>query len=68
MQLAEADLRFRGPGHRFGTAQHGRWDLKIADFSDLGLVEQVNHFLSCAKYSVNGELLYDTITKKTSLT
>lgn len=40
MMLAEADLRFRGPGHRFGTAQHGRWDLKIADFSDLELIEK----------------------------
>ncbi len=68
MQLAEADLRFRGPGHRFGTAQHGRWDLKIADFSDLGLVEQVNDFLSCDKYRTHVKLLYDTITKKTSLT
>lgn len=42
MQLAEADLRFRGPGHRFGTAQHGRWDLKIADFSDLELIKKAN--------------------------
>lgn len=42
LQLAETDLRFRGPGQRFGTAQHGKWDLKIADFSDLNLVEKVN--------------------------
>ncbi|MCL4397498.1 ATP-dependent DNA helicase RecG [Patescibacteria group bacterium] len=42
MELAEIDLRFRGPGQRFGTAQHGRWDLRIADFSDLDLIERTN--------------------------
>lgn len=42
LQLAEVDLKFRGPGQRFGTAQHGKWDLKIADFSDLALVEKSN--------------------------
>lgn len=42
MALAEADLKFRGPGERFGLAQHGRWDLKIADFSDLALIEKTN--------------------------
>lgn len=46
MELAEADLRFRGPGQRFGTAQHGRWDLKIADFSDLDLIEKTNKLAS----------------------
>lgn len=42
LALSEADLRFRGPGERFGTAQHGKWDLKIADFSDLVVVEKAN--------------------------
>lgn len=42
LALAEADLKFRGPGQRFGTAQHGRWDLKIADFSDLNLIESTH--------------------------
>ncbi|MBI3887460.1 ATP-dependent DNA helicase RecG [Candidatus Microgenomates bacterium] len=40
MELAEIDLRFRGPGQRFGQSQHGRWDLKIADFSDLVLINK----------------------------
>lgn len=40
LALAEADLKYRGPGQRFGTAQHGHWDLKIADFSDLTLIEK----------------------------
>lgn len=46
LELAEADLKFRGPGQRFGTVQHGKWDLKIADFSDLKLVEQSNELSS----------------------
>lgn len=40
LALAEVDLKFRGPGQRFGTSQHGKWDLKIADFSDLELIEK----------------------------
>lgn len=42
LKLAEIDLKFRGPGQRFGTEQHGKWDLKIADFSNLELVEKSN--------------------------
>ncbi len=43
LKLAEIDLKFRGPGQRFGTAQHGRWDLKIATFEDLQLVSETNN-------------------------
>lgn len=35
LQLAEIDLKFRGPGERFGLAQHGKWGLKIARPEDL---------------------------------
>ena len=42
LKLAELDLKMRGPGQRFGTSQHGRWDLKIADFDDLELIEEAN--------------------------
>ncbi len=40
LKLAELDLRMRGSGDIFGTRQSGRWDLKIASLSDLGLVEK----------------------------
>jgi len=40
MELAEIDLRLRGPGEIYGTKQHGFPDLKIASFADLDLIEQ----------------------------
>lgn len=39
-KLAEADLKFRGPGVVFGTRQHGHLKLKVADASNLDLVER----------------------------
>jgi ATP-dependent DNA helicase RecG len=39
-ELAELDLRLRGPGDIFGTMQHGRKMLKIASFSDFDLIQK----------------------------
>lgn len=40
LKLAELDLKIRGSGEIFGTRQSGRFELKIASFSDLGLIEK----------------------------
>ena len=39
-QLAEEDLRLRGPGEIYGTRQHGFPDLKAASFTDLPLIQK----------------------------
>ncbi|HKC14893.1 MAG TPA: ATP-dependent DNA helicase RecG [Patescibacteria group bacterium] len=38
-ELAELDLKLRGPGQLFGTMQHGVPNLRIATFSDTKLLE-----------------------------
>jgi ATP-dependent DNA helicase RecG len=38
-QLAEEDLRLRGPGEFFGTRQSGLPDLRMARLSDVALLE-----------------------------
>ena len=40
-ELAELDLRLRGPGEIYGTMQHGRKMLKIASFSDFDLIKKI---------------------------
>ncbi|EKD90612.1 MAG: hypothetical protein ACD_30C00112G0053 [uncultured bacterium] len=40
LKLAELDLKIRGSGELFGTRQSGRFELKIASFSDLSLIEK----------------------------
>ncbi|MCR4305716.1 MAG: ATP-dependent DNA helicase RecG [Candidatus Daviesbacteria bacterium] len=40
LKLAELDLKIRGSGQIFGTMQSGRFDLKIASFSNVSLLEK----------------------------
>ncbi len=39
-ELAEVDLKLRGPGEIFGVKQHGYADLKIASWQDIGLIRE----------------------------
>lgn len=39
-ELAELDLRLRGPGEIYGTSQHGIQNLKVASFSDSALIDK----------------------------
>jgi ATP-dependent DNA helicase RecG len=39
-KLAELDLKMRGPGEVYGTSQHGFFNLRIASFADLPLIEK----------------------------
>ncbi|MFH1971254.1 MAG: ATP-dependent DNA helicase RecG [Patescibacteria group bacterium] len=39
-ELAELDLRLRGPGEVFGTKQHGFPELKIASWQDISLIKK----------------------------
>lgn len=40
MDLAEIDLKLRGPGEIYGTAQHGFPDLRVASYTDLSLIQE----------------------------
>ncbi len=39
LELAETDLKLRGPGQIYGTAQHGFPEFKVASYTDLPLIE-----------------------------
>jgi ATP-dependent DNA helicase RecG len=39
-ELAELDLKLRGPGQIYGTLQHGAPMLKVASFSDFSLIKK----------------------------
>jgi ATP-dependent DNA helicase RecG len=42
-ELAELDLKLRGPGNIYGTTQHGIPKLKVASFSDTNLIQKAKH-------------------------
>lgn len=46
LKLSELDLKIRGSGEIFGTQQSGRWNLKIANLSDLPMIEKARNAAS----------------------
>lgn len=42
-EIAEMDLKLRGPGDFFGSRQHGLPEMKIADFADMNTVSQAQN-------------------------
>ena len=57
-ELAELDLKLRGGGDLFGTAQHGFAGFRIADFGNFELVE---------KAKKEAEKLYPTLSQNEKL-
>lgn len=60
LKLAELDLKIRGSGEIFGVRQSGRWNLKIASLSDIGLIEKTK---SAASKILSEDLSLDKYPK-----
>jgi len=60
-ELAELDLKMRGPGEIFGTAQHGFDELKIASWSNYKMIKETK---SIAEDVFKNPQKYPILTKK----
>jgi ATP-dependent DNA helicase RecG len=70
-ELAELDLKLRGPGSIYGTAQHGIPQLKVASFSDTDMLQRAKHiadtfFSSLAMYPKLEEKVAQVTLKEVS--
>ncbi|MBI2032609.1 MAG: DEAD/DEAH box helicase [Candidatus Levybacteria bacterium] len=70
-ELAELDLGLRGPGEIYGTAQHGIPLLKVASFSDFGLIQRTkqeaeNIIPELSKYSLLSKKVAEINSKEIS--
>lgn len=70
-ELAELDLKLRGPGEIYGTLQHGAPELKIASFSDFPLIEKARReaekvFPHLSSYPLLYQKVKSTIIGKSS--
>lgn len=70
-ELAELDLRLRGPGNLYGTAQHGVPKLKVASFSDTHLIQKAKHaadelFPQLSEYPALEEKVHEVTLKTVS--
>ena len=70
-ELAELDLKLRGPGEIYGTAQHGIPMLKVASFSDFSLIQKTRREAekiidSLNDYPLLKQKVFETNTKDVS--
>ena len=67
-ELAELDLKLRGPGELTGTLQHGFPELKIASFSDDDLIKSSRQVAQQAmECPTNFSKLFEKIEKETAI-
>jgi ATP-dependent DNA helicase RecG len=62
-KLAEIDLALRGPGAIYGAVQHGSLDLRIAQLSDLGLINSARKAAEQFIYNKESLLKYTELAK-----
>jgi ATP-dependent DNA helicase RecG len=60
-ELAELDLKLRGPGEVFGTKQHGFAELKIASWQDKGLIRKAKNI---AEEAIENPKKFSKLLKK----
>ncbi len=63
-ELAELDLKIRGPGAIYGNLQHGLLDLKLVDFHDTNLIELAHQAVEKFINNPKNMLEYKSLFKK----
>lgn len=61
MELAEMDLKLRGPGEVYGTKQHGFTNLRAASLTDLALIQKTRK--AAEEILSSGQINFDLQTK-----
>ncbi len=63
-ELAELDLKLRGPGAIYGKVQHGQLDLRIAKLNDLSLIRSARRAAEVFLRDENNLLQYKELSEK----
>ena len=67
IELAELDLKLRGPGEIYGVTQHGFFDLKVASFSDTNLIKKTKKAANVIFPKINQHSLLKAKLKKDTI-
>ncbi len=67
IELAELDLKLRGPGEIYGVTQHGFFDLKVASFSDTNLIKKTKSAANAIFPKINQYSLLKAKLKKDTI-